>query len=88
MRVFTFYDDALRRAARKFCVILAYLTVFSITTAAEESCYWPNGVLAKDDNHVAYYPCHQGNSTCCAVNEACISNGLCYGSQIDSVQTI
>ncbi|MCJ1465616.1 hypothetical protein MMC07_004235 [Pseudocyphellaria aurata] len=87
MRLTNFYDDAPLRAAKKSCVmILAYLTVSSITVAiieGEETCYFPNGIPAKDLDGVPYYRCHDGDSPCCAINEACISNGLCYGSTID-----
>ncbi|MCJ1470029.1 hypothetical protein MMC07_008674 [Pseudocyphellaria aurata] len=85
MRVSNLHDDASLRAAKKSCVmILAYLIVSSITIAAEETCYFPNGRPTKDiQKDVSYYPCREGNSTCCVVNEACISNGLCYGSKID-----
>ncbi|MCJ1465615.1 hypothetical protein MMC07_004234 [Pseudocyphellaria aurata] len=74
MRASNFYDDASPRAAKKSCVmILAYLIVSSITIAAEETCYFPNGVIAKNtQDDSSYYPCHEGNSTCCALNEGCI----------------
>ncbi|MCJ1465614.1 hypothetical protein MMC07_004233 [Pseudocyphellaria aurata] len=85
MRASNFYDDASLRAAKKSCVmILAYLIVSSTTIAAEETCYFPNGNRTEDvQKNVLYYPCREGNSTCCAVNEACISNGLCFSSKTD-----
>lgn len=85
MRVSLSYAHASRRAGVKNCEIVAYLTLLPLIVAAQETCYWPNGVLA---NTPAYYPCHEGNSTCCLLNEACILNGLCYGSLIDRVKTI
>lgn len=53
---------------------LASLLAKSVAeTQAQQSCYYPNGDLSKDDS-----PCSSDGGTCCPLNWECLSNGLCY----------
>lgn len=67
------------------CAALLWVICFSLARG-QQTCYWPNGTPAESPDYKEYLPCHDGNSTCCAVNEICISNGLCFGSIIEQVK--
>ncbi|KAI9712642.1 MAG: hypothetical protein M1812_006822 [Candelaria pacifica] len=68
-------------------LLFVLLTLFpSSSLAAQPICYWPSG--APVEASLNYLPCPRfsnSNSTtvqCCSNGEACLSNGLCYGSKI------
>ena len=55
---------------------------------AQQPCYWPDGSgIAPGQGH--YVNCYASrDSACCLNGEVCLSNGLCYGSEIGSVRPI
>lgn len=63
------------------------LSIFhSRLVLAQQKCYWPDGsgVRPNQGYWVNCYPSQA--STCCKNGEVCLSNGLCYGSEIDMVR--
>lgn len=77
MRLITLSNDSSRRIGSYFQAIFIFLTFVSLTVT-QQTCYWPNKTPV--NKVFEYLPCGDGNSTCCSIYEACISNGLCYGA--------
>ncbi|KAE8151523.1 hypothetical protein BDV25DRAFT_91385 [Aspergillus avenaceus] len=57
-------------------LLLPLLLVISFGRA--ETCYWPNGDTAPDNYHAC-----PNSKVCCSAGEACLSNGLCYGANLN-----
>ncbi|RDI77391.1 hypothetical protein Vi05172_g12612 [Venturia inaequalis] len=59
---------------------LLLISIFSISSVfSADTCYWPNGAVATEST----LPCSSLDSSlkhCCAKNEACLSNGMCFSA--------
>ncbi|KAL9608592.1 MAG: hypothetical protein Q9167_006582 [Letrouitia subvulpina] len=60
-------------------LLFCFLQVSSATSSARK-CYYPGGIYQPNDT-----PCNPSapNSDCCAPEDICLSNGLCYRSNIN-----
>lgn len=44
-------------------------------------CYWIDGTTVTSTGNDNYIPCYDsGDSHCCAIGEACLTNGLCFSA--------
>lgn len=59
---------------------LLLIFIFTMSTViSADTCYWPNGAIAAE----GMLSCSSLDSTlkhCCARNEACLSNGMCFSA--------
>lgn len=59
-------------------ILLLQIVFWSLmSSAVSETCYWPNGDTAK-----LYVACPD-SKVCCLTGEACLSNGMCYGTKLN-----
>ena len=58
-------------------VFAVFQSLLGFVTATQ--CYWPNGKPAGDN----WTPCGD-SKVCCAAGEACLSNKLCFGSNLNA----
>ena len=61
--------------------ISAVISAFQIGSLfGQQTCYWPDGTVPLQSE--GYVNCFLNqDSHCCLSSEACLSNGLCYGSR-------
>lgn len=67
------YQSFLLQIALSVCLCLSF-------ASAASQCYYPDAILQARDT-----PCHPDakHSNCCAPEDICLSNGLCYRSNIN-----
>ena len=64
--------------------LLAAWSLINVAVA-QNLCYWPNGTETTDQS-TRFTPCYAGtDGHCCAYDEMCLDNGLCFGANIGAV---
>ena len=63
----------------------ALFSIHSSIILAQQACYWPDGSGVRPGQG-PWVNCYSSqDSVCCHQGEVCLSNGLCYGSEINQV---
>lgn len=85
-----FYADVGRQGLIMYTRVLVITSLSSLltpTTLAQQSCYWPDGSSPPASD--GYVDCYLNqDSQCCLSRDACLSNGLCYGSTYGWVRPV
>lgn len=64
----------------------AIFVLRSLSVFAQQKCYWPDGSSVKPDQGY-WVNCYSTQaSTCCGDGDVCLSNGLCYESNLGMVR--
>jgi hypothetical protein len=72
-----------------FWIGAVLLLTKQVAAQYERACYWYNGTATSESSQGPYGACYaDGDSHCCLVGEACLSNGLCFGAQAGTVSYI
>lgn len=66
--------------SRRLVLCFTFIQCLTIGDATQ-TCYWPDGSIAESG---AGLPCGSNNevSHCCSERDACLENGLCYGTGV------
>ena len=79
----------LRIINRQAALMNTYNLIFALVVSrcchvlAQQPCYWLDGTEANDDTVSCY---SSQDSVCCWPGEVCLSNGLCFSPQKDTVR--